>query len=481
MKILFASAEVAPFSKVGGLADVVGSLPKALEKKAEICIFTPLYGSIDQEKFRIKELENSSLKIAMGNSEHIFKLKIGKLPGTKINVFFVDNPKYYSCFNCVYPQWVDTMYEQQRYVAFSLAVLEYAKLLNFRPDVIHANDWHTAMIPVYIKNNYKYDDFYKDTKTVFSIHNLAYQGSCDSKIIDFANMRWDNVYNDRCLEHYGRVNWVKGAIYCSDKIIAVSEKYAQEIMGEEFGEGMDYTLRDNAWKVMGITNGIDYTEFNPKTDKNLIKNYDLMDMTGKEACKKEIVEKFGMPYCPNTPLIGMVSRLVYQKGIDLIRDMQWELQKVNAQYIILGTGEYGYENLMIWLSNNSWNIRAMVDYKSDWANKIYGGSDFFLMPSKFEPCGLSQLIAMRYGCLPIARATGGLEDTIVGYPLNGSTGFKFYGYNGWDMLEAIKRAEKVFQDKYTFNAMRKSAMQADFTWDKSASKYMEVYREICSK
>ena len=301
MKILFASAEVAPFSKVGGLADVVGSLPKALEKDAEICIFTPLYGSINQEKYGIKELENSSLKISMGNTEHIFKLKMCKLPGTKINVFFVDNPKYYSCFNCVYPQWVDTMYEQQRYVAFSLAVLEYAKLLNFRADVIHANDWHTAMIPVYIKNNYKYDDFYKDTKTVFSIHNLAYQGACDPKIIDFANMRWDNVYNDHCVEHYGKVNWVKGAIYCSDKIIAVSEKYAQEIMGEEFGEGMDYTLRDNAWKVMGITNGIDYTEFNPKTDKNLVKNYDLSDMTGKEACKKEIVEKFGMPYCPNTP------------------------------------------------------------------------------------------------------------------------------------------------------------------------------------
>ena len=481
MKILFASAEVAPFSKVGGLADVVGSLPKALEKDAEICIFTPLYGSVNQEKYNIKELENSSLKISMGNSEHIFKLKMCKLPGTKINVFFVDNPKYYSCFNCVYPQWVDSMYEQQRYVAFSLAVLEYAKLLNFKPDVIHANDWHTAMIPVYIKNNYKYDDFYRDTKLVYSIHNLAYQGACDSKIIDFANMRWDNVYHDHCLEHYGKVNWVKGAIYCSDKIIAVSEKYAQEIMGEEFGEGMDYTLRDNAWKVTGIANGIDYSQFNPKTDKNLTKNYDIKNMSGKEACKKEIVEYFGMPYIPGTPVIGMVTRLVYQKGIDLIRDMQWELQKINAQYIILGTGEYGYENLMIWLSNNSWNIRAMVDYKADLANKIYGGADFFLMPSKFEPCGLSQLIAMRYGCLPIARATGGLEDTIVGYPLNGSTGFKFYGYNGWDMLEAIKRAEKVFQDKFTLNAMRKSAMEADFTWDKSAKKYLEVYHEICAK
>ena len=195
----------------------------------------------------------------MGNSRHVFKLKTCKHPKSKnVNIFFVDNPKYFSCFNVVYPIWCDEMYEMQRYVSFSLAVLEYAKLLNFRADIIHANDWHTAMLPVYLKSNYKYDEFYKGTKSVFTIHNLAYQGSCDKAIIDFSNMRWDNVYHDNCVEHYGRVNWLKGALYCADKITTVSPRYAREILGGEFGEGMDYTLRGQTYKLCGILNGTTY-------------------------------------------------------------------------------------------------------------------------------------------------------------------------------------------------------------------------------
>lgn len=254
LRVLFASAEVAPFSKVGGLADVVGELPIYLEKEnCEIAIFTPLYGSINQEKWGIQELPNSELRMNMGHTQHIFKLKTCKLPHAKnVNVFFVDNPKYFSCFDCVYPQWVDEIYEAQRYVAFSLATLEYAKLLNFQPDILHANDWHTAMLPIYIRSNYQNDEFYRNTKTAFSIHNLAYQGSVDKSIIDFANMRWDNVYNDGCVEHYGRVNWVKGALQWVDKIFAVSPRYAQEILGGEFGEGMDYTLRGQTHKIAGI-------------------------------------------------------------------------------------------------------------------------------------------------------------------------------------------------------------------------------------
>ena len=267
IKVLMASSEVAPFSKVGGLADVVGELPPFLEKEGcEVAVFTPLYGCIDQEKWGIVELPNSELKISMGHTEHIFKLKMAKHPKSKnINIFFVDNPKYFSCFNVVYPMWVDEMYEQQRYVSFSLAILEYAKLLNFKPDIIQANDWHTAMIPVYLKTNYKYDEFYKNTKSIFTIHNLAYQGSCDKAIIDFANMRWDNVWYDNCIEHYGKVNWVKGAIYCSDFITTVSPRYANEILGPEMGEGMDYTLRGQTHKIKGILNGTYYDKkFNLK-------------------------------------------------------------------------------------------------------------------------------------------------------------------------------------------------------------------------
>jgi len=480
MKILFAAAEVAPFSKAGGLSDVVGSLPKALEKDAEIAIFTPLHGCIDHAKWGIKELENSEMWITFGSSPQKFKLFMTKLPNTDINVFFIQNDWYFSCFNDVYPRWLDPRYEHERYVAFSLATLEYAKQLNFKADIIHSNDWHTAMIPLYIKANYKFDEFWKDTKNVFEIHNLAYQGVWFEDILDFANMRKDIVYNEWGCEHYGRVNWMKGAINYSDKVLVVSPKYAEEILGSEFGEGMDYTLRGQAHKIQGILNGIDYTAFNPKTDKNLAKNYDIKSLKNKEDNKKAVLKEFGLEYNPERPLIALISRLVDQKGLDLIRQVEGELQNLEADFIFLGSGDKDYENMFIWLSNNTRNIRTYVGYRGDLANLIYAGSDFFLMPSKFEPCGLSQLIAMRYGSLPIVRATGGLDNTIVGYPLNDSTGFKFWNYNGWSMKDAIVCALHVYKDKYTLNAMRESAMKADFSWKESSKKYLELYKNLIS-
>ncbi len=478
MKILFASAEVAPFSKAGGLSDVVGSLPKFLEKDAEIAIFTPLHGCIDMNKWGIKELENSEMWITFGYSPQKFKLFMCKLPSTNINVFFVQNDWYFTCFNEVYPKWLDPRYEHERYIAFSLATLEYAKQLNFRADIIHSNDWHTAMIPLYIKANYKFDEFWSKTKNVFEIHNLAYQGVWFEDILDFANMRKDIVYNEWGCEHYGRVNWMKGAINYSDKIVVVSPNYAHEILTGEYGEGMDYTLRGHTDKIVGILNGIDYDVFNPKTDKNIFKNYDINSLENKEENKKRILENFGLKYNPTRPLIGFVSRLVDQKGLDLIRQVEGDLQHLDADFIFLGSGDKDYENLLIWLSNNTPNIRAYVGYKPDVANQIYAGSDFFLMPSKFEPCGLSQLIAMRYGSLPIVRATGGLENTVTGYPLDNSTGFKFWGYDGWAMKDAILCAMNVYKDKYTLNAMRTSAMKADFSWKESAKKYLEMYKSL---
>ena len=478
MKILFASAEVAPFSKAGGLSDVVGSLPKFLEKDAEIAIFTPLHGCIDMNKWGIKELENSEMWITFGYSPQKFKLFMCKLPSTNINVFFVQNDWYFTCFNEVYPKWLDPRYEHERYIAFSLATLEYAKQLNFRADIIHSNDWHTAMIPLYIKANYKFDEFWSKTKNVFEIHNLAYQGVWFEDILDFANMRKDIVYNEWGCEHYGRVNWMKGAINYSDKIVVVSPNYAHEILTGEYGEGMDYTLRGHTDKIVGILNGIDYDVFNPKTDKNIFKNYDINSLENKEENKKRVLENFGLKYNPSRPLIGFVSRLVYQKGLDLIRQVEGDLQHLDADFIFLGSGDKDYENLLIWLSNNTLNIRAYVGYKPDVANQIYAGSDFFLMPSKFEPCGLSQLIAMRYGSLPIVRATGGLENTVTGYPLDNSTGFKFWSYDGWAMKDAILCAMNVYKDKYTLNAMRTSAMKADFSWKESAKKYLEMYKSL---
>jgi len=478
MKILFAAAEVAPFSKAGGLSDVIGSLPKYIEEKAEIAIFTPLHGSIDKQKYNIKELENSELWITFGSSPQKFKLHMTKLPDTNINVFFVQNDWYFTCFKEVYPRWMDPQYEHERYIAFSLATLEYAKLLNFRADIIHSNDWHTAMIPLYIKSNYKYDKFWANTKNVFEIHNLAYQGEWFENILDYSNMRKDIVFNEWGCEHYGKVNWMKGAINYSDKIVVVSPTYSQEILTGEYGEGMDYTLRGQTNKLVGIVNGIDYDVFNPKTDKNLFENYDINTLSKKEENKKKVLEYFGLNYNSDRPLIVLISRLVSQKGIDLIRQVENELRCLDADFIFLGSGDSSYEDLFIWLSNNTPNIRTYVGYRGDLANQIYAASDFFLMPSKYEPCGLSQLIAMHYGSLPIVRATGGLEDTVIGYPLDGSNGFKFWRYDGWDMKEAIGCALNVYKDKFTFDAMRKSAMQSDFSWAKSSEKYLKMYKEL---
>lgn len=478
MKILFASAEVVPFAKVGGLADVVGSLPKYLDKSTEIAVFMPLYGCIDKEKYNIKMLENSRLQINFGWSNNIFHLYMTKLPGTKINVFFIDNSKYFSCFNSVYPYNIDERYNQERFIAFSRAILEYTQLLNFKPDIIHANDWHTGMIPVYLKTAYKDNEFFKNTKTVFSIHNLAYQGMFYDDVLDFAQIPKNEVMYSWGVELFGHVNWMRGAINYSDKVVAVSPTYAKEIQTPQGGYHIDCTLRDNSHKLIGILNGIDTKEFNPKTDKLISGNFDKKDLSGKITCKKFLCEKFNLKYKKTRPLIGMVSRMTEQKGFELFWGIDDELKKLKADLIILGTGNMWYEDHFNWLSKTSDNIRAHLKFSHELANQIYAGCDMFLMPSKFEPCGLSQMIAMRYGTLPIVRTTGGLEDSVVGHPLKKANGFKFWDYDSDNMLSGIKYAIDVFKNQTKWDELVKSAMNYDYSWKKSAKHYMDVYEKL---
>ena len=395
-----------------------------------------------------------------------------------INVFFIDNPKFFSCFNCVYPTGIDSWYEQERFITFSKAALEYTRLINFKPDIIHCNDWHTSMIPVWLKTSYKNDSFFQNTKTVFSIHNLAYQGRYFPEILDFAQISREEVFHPYGLEHYGSLIWMKGAINYSDKIIAVSPKYAQEILTYEYGEGLDWTLRNNQNKLIGILNGIDYEEFNPQTDKKIPFNYDLNNLENKEKCKINITKDYWLEYKKDRPLIAIISRLVEQKGIDLLKFAEKDLMNLDADIIVLGTGEKRYEDFFVWLSYNSKNIRAKIEYKADLSNRIYAGADMFLMPSRFEPCGLSQLIALKYGTIPIVRATGGLDDTIIGYPNDTADGFKFYNYNADDMLNSIKQAINVYKDKKEWQKIIKNAMKADFSWSRSAQKYLQVYKSL---
>ncbi|MCD7780021.1 MAG: glycogen synthase [Candidatus Gastranaerophilales bacterium] len=479
MKVLFASFELVPFTKVGGLADVMGSLPKYLQSEdMEMAIFTPLIGSIDQNKYDIKELPNSQLKLKFGWAEYIFKLKMCKLPDTNINVFFIDNPKFFSCFNCVYPSGIDSWYEQERFITFSKAVIEYARLLNFKPDIIHCNDWHTAMIPVWMKTSYKNDEFFKNSKTVFSIHNLAYQGRYFPEILDFAGINKDEVFHLYGLEHYGSLIWMKGAISYADKIIAVSPNYAKEILTYEYGEGLDWILNVNKNKLCGILNGIDYKEYNPETDKHINYNYSVSNINNKEKCKQDILKDYWLDYKKDRPLIAIISRLVEQKGIDLLKAVENDLKNIDADIIVLGTGEKRYEDFFVWLSYNSKNIRARIEYRADICNKIYSGADMFLMPSRFEPCGLSQLIALKYGTIPIVRATGGLDDTVKAYPDENADGFKFYNYNAQEMLGCINYAINTYKNKTEWNKLIKNAMNADFSWIKSAKEYKEIYKSL---
>ena len=482
MKILYASFELAPFTKVGGLADVMGALPKYIEdENTQIAIFTPLIGSIDKNKYNIQEIENSQLRMRFGWAEYIFTLKMCKLPDTNINVFFIDNPKFFSCFNCVYPSGIDSWYEQERFITFSQCVLEYARRLNFKPDIIHCNDWHTAMIPVWLKISYKNDEFFKNTKTVFSIHNLAYQGKYFPEILDFAGINRDEVYHQYGLEHYGMLVWMKGAINYSDKIIAVSPNYAKEILTYDYGEGMDWTLRNNEYKLKGILNGIDYKIFNPETDKHIKYNYNASNTDNKEKCKQDVMKDFWLEYKKDRPLIAMISRLVEQKGIDLLKAVENELRNLNADIIILGTGEKRYEDFFVWMSYNSNNVRARIEYSTDLCSKIYAGADMFLMPSRFEPCGLSQLISLKYGTIPIVRATGGLEDTINAYPNQDADGFKFYNYNAHEMLGTIQFAIDTYHNKKEWNALIQNAMKKDFSWSKSALEYKKIYKELVAQ
>ncbi len=480
MKILFASAEVKPFSKVGGLADVVGSLPKYLEKDAEIAIFTPLYGCIDKKKFKLEHLEHSRLKISFGWSENFFELYKATLPDTKINVFFIDNPKYFGCFDMVYPFNIDERYNHERFIAFSRAVLEYAQLLNFKPDIVHANDWHTGMLPVYLKTTYKDNEFFKKTKSVFSIHNLFHQGMFYDDVLDFAQIPKHEVMNPAGVELFGHVNWMRGGINYSDKVITVSPTYAKEIQTPEGGYNIDCTLRDNSYKLIGILNGIDIDEFNPKNDKIIAKNFDEKSLSGKSECKKALCEQFGLEYNPERPLIGMVSRLTDQKGFDLFWGLDERLQSIEADFIIVGTGNIWLESHFDHLSHTTKNIRAYTKFSHEMANKVYAGCDMFLMPSKFEPCGLSQMIAQRFGTLPIVRVTGGLEDSVIGHPYDGANGFKFWDYDADNMINGINYAINVFKDTKEWKKLIKNAMKTDNSWTTSAKHYLDTYKDLIS-
>lgn len=469
--ILMISSEAAPFAKTGGLGDVVGALPAALAALGhDVRVVIPKYGCIPEEYAEEAEFL-FYMYVPLGwRSKYcgVFSLK-----RQGVTFYFIDN-EYYFGDKALY-KWNDL----ERFAFFDKAALEILRKLDFRPNVIHCHDWQTGMVPVLLDAYYKRDEFYCSIKTVFTIHNLKYQGIYSIEAVeDFFSLA-ASYFTDDKLEFHGCANLLKAGIVYADAVTTVSPTYAEEIKTPMGGEGLDGLLfaRDNA--LSGILNGIDYGEYNPETDPYIFKNYGVKDAAeGKRANKIALQEQLGLPVDGEKVMIGIVSRLVDQKGLDIIAAAMNELMNMDIQMVVLGTGDEKYENMF---KHNAWcnseKMSANITFSNELAHKIYAASDIFLMPSLFEPCGLGQIIAMAYGTIPIVRETGGLKDTVRAYNefTDEGNGFSFYPCEAHDLMYTIRRAIRFFSDKTVWNRLVKRDMKEDFSWEESAKKYEKLY------
>lgn len=474
MKILFVTSEAAPFVRSGGLGDVAGALPKALNKLGnDTRVILPFY------KEEIKDVFKDGFRFVASTFVDLSwrRQYCGVYEATYegVTYYFIDN-EYYFKRRGLYGHFDDG----ERFAFFSKAVLEVLPLIDFYPDVLQANDWHTALTPVFLDVFYRFTKDYQKIKTVFTIHNIEFQGKYgDSLIGDILGLPdWARplVMNGDC------VNYMKGGIESSNAVTTVSETYAGEILDPFYSYGLEGILSERRFKLHGVVNGIDETVYNPKTDEKLFANYTLKNFAAKkEENKKAFCEMVNIPYSENRPMIAMITRLTEQKGLDLVSAVIDDIMRADVQVVVLGTGDWKYENMIKSVeSRYPAKFKAILAFSSDLASKLYAASDIFLMPSKFEPCGLSQLIAMKYGSVPVVRETGGLKDTVPAYNhTDGSgKGFTFKTYNAYDMLDAVWRAYACYYDKENWKKVVANGMKSDFGWDVSAKKYMEIFKNL---
>lgn len=474
-KILFVASEGVPFIKTGGLADVVGSLPKCIDKEYfDVRVFLPKYTCMKQEmKDKLQYVTHFYMDF---NWQNVY---VGVLEAVvdDVHYYFIDNESYFGGFK---PYGDDVCYEIEKYAYFSKAVLSALPLINFQPDVVHCHDWQTGLIPVYLKERFRGDLFFTGMKSIMTIHNLKFQGKWDVKTVKSITGLPDYYFTPDKLEAYKDANLLKGGIVFADAVTTVSETYAEEIKTAFYGEGLDGLLRARSGDLRGIVNGIDYTDFNPETDKYIVKPYNAVNFRKEKVKnKRALQEELGLRQDDKKMMIGLVSRLTDQKGLDLIAYIMDELCQDDIQFVVLGTGEERYENMFRHFDwKYSDKVSANIYYSDDLSHRIYASCDAFLMPSLFEPCGLSQLMALRYGTIPIVRETGGLKDTVQPYNEYESTGtgFSFSNYNAHEMLNTIRYAEHIYYDKKReWNKIADRAMAEDFSWKVSARKYQEMY------
>lgn len=472
MKVLFAAAECAPFFKTGGLGDVAGALPKELKKQGiDVRVVLPLYSTMPQ-RYKNQLVDVAQFEVKVGWRSQYCGIK--KLKKDNIHYYFIDN-LYYFNRSSIYGFDDDG----ERFAFFAQAICEMLEKIDFIPDILHVNDWHTSIIPVLLKDKYQWITSYQSIKTILTIHNLQFQGVFDQLVLSDLYGIGYNAFHEHGLKYYDDINCLKGGIFYADQVTTVSPTYAQEIQTPQFGENLDGVLRFNSYKLKGILNGIDYKVFNPETDNVIPAHFSTKNLKGKAVNKTTLQEQVGLPVNEKTALMSMVSRLTTQKGCNLLRDKIDELMHRNIQVLILGTGEKEYEdsfNYFTWKYPEK--FKMIVDFDVALAQHIYAGSDLFIMPSAFEPCGLSQLNSLRYGTLPIVHETGGLKDTVQPYnPYTGKgTGFSFNDFRSSVMVETIDRALTVYYDEpKNWASLVKQAMSKDFSWEKSTNEYIQVY------
>ena len=476
MKILFAASECVPFIKTGGLADVVGALTPVLKAQgADVRVILPLYAAIPQEYVNQMKLE-CEFEVELCWRRQYCGIKSLEYQG--VTFYFVDN-QYYFGRSYIYGLGGD---EYERFGFFDRAVIDALVHLDFKPDVVHCHDWQTGMIPALLKIQYAQYPFYQDMKTVYTIHNLQYQGVFPIKAVQDTLGLGDSLFTSDKLECYGCANYMKAGLVYADELTTVSPSYADEIQTAFYGERLDGLLRARKDQLVGILNGIDVNDYDPAKDPQIYANYDPYHLGGKEICKQELQKELGLEVNPTVPLVGIISRLSNQKGFDLIECVIRELMATGIQLVVLGMGEAKYTNLFSWAeSEYPGRLATRFAMNHQLAHRIYAGSDMFLMPSQFEPCGLSQMIAMRYGSVPIARETGGLRDTVLSYNkfTDEGNGFTFFNYNAHDMLHTVRRAVHYYNNnRDVWYRLIVRGMTGDYSWYSSAGKYMALYEEV---
>ena len=476
MRIVFVASEGVPYSKTGGLADVVGALPKALAGLGfDVEVLLPRYRMTKPGR-AIPSMQSVTLPLASGYRYASIQ-EGGEAHG--VHAYLVDLPSYFNREGLYQEKGQDYPDNAERFAAFSLAALEFVKRAATPPDILHCHDWQTALVPIYLRNLYAEDGFLSRTSVVFTVHNLGYQGLFPPHILPHISLH-AGLFTIDALEYYGKVNFLKGGIVFSDFVTTVSRKYAEEIQTPEYGCGLEGVLKSHADRLQGILNGVDYDAWDPATDKLLAANYTPENLEGKKACKKALLEKMGVQALVlSRPVIGIVSRFAAQKGFDLIADIAERLAELDLTIVALGTGEPVYEELFRTMAAKyPGKFLVKVAYDNTLAHQIEAGADMFLMPSRYEPCGLNQIYSMKYGTVPIVRATGGLDDTIEPYDGKTGTGFKFSEYSAPALFKVIHQALEAFRQPKAWQRLMLTGMRKDFSWTSSAKQYAKIYQTL---